>query len=86
MNSRRPFKPNLHNVPKLSKLLLQGGSTEPIYSLAYRIPLLDKIQPCTIGIKANKMVDKIQPYTTGKILWRNWKIQSCWSLCCILFT
>ena len=41
MNSRRPSKPNLPNVPKPSKLLLQRGSTEPISSLAYRIPLLD---------------------------------------------
>ena len=41
MNSRRPSKPNLPNVPKPSNLLLQQGSTEPISSLAYRIPLLD---------------------------------------------
>ena len=41
MNSRRPSKPNLPNVPKPSKLLLQQGSAEPISSLAYRIPLLD---------------------------------------------
>ena len=41
MNSRRPSKPNLPNVPKPSNLLLQRGSTEPISSLAYRIPLLD---------------------------------------------
>ena len=41
MNSRRPSKPNLPNVPKPSKLLLQRGSTEPISSLAYRIPLLN---------------------------------------------
>ena len=41
MNSRRPSKPNLPNVPKPSKLLLQRGSAEPISSLAYRIPLLD---------------------------------------------
>ena len=41
MNSRRPFKPNLPNVPKPSKLLLQWGYAEPISSLAYRIPLLD---------------------------------------------
>ena len=40
MNSRRPSRPNLPNVPKPSKLLLQRGSTEPIFSLAYRIPLL----------------------------------------------
>ena len=41
MNSRRPFKPNLPNVPKSSKLLLQRGYTEPISSLACRIPLLN---------------------------------------------
>ena len=40
MNSRRPSKPNLPNVPKPSKLLLQWGYAEPISSLAYRIPLL----------------------------------------------
>ena len=41
MNSRRPSKPNLSDVPKPSKLLLQRGSAEPISSLTYRIPLLD---------------------------------------------
>ena len=41
MNSRRPSKPNLPNVPKPSKLLLQRGYAEPIYSLACRISLLD---------------------------------------------
>ena len=41
MNSRRPSKPNIPNVPKPSKLLLQRGYAEPISSLAYRIPLLD---------------------------------------------
>ena len=41
MNSRRPSKPNLPNVPKPSKLLLQRGYVEPISSLACRIPLLD---------------------------------------------
>ena len=41
MNSRRPSKPNLSNVPKPSKLLLQWGYAEPISSLACRIPLLD---------------------------------------------
>ena len=41
MNSKRPSKPNLPNVPKPSKLLLQQGYTEPISSLACRIPLLD---------------------------------------------
>ena len=41
MNGRRPSKPNLPNVPKPSKLLLQRGYAEPISSLACRIPLLD---------------------------------------------
>ena len=41
MNNRRPSKPNLPNVPKSSKLLLQRGYAEPISSLACRIPLLD---------------------------------------------
>ena len=43
MNSRRSSKPNLPNVPKPSKLLLQRGYAEPISSLACRIPLLDHI-------------------------------------------
>ena len=41
MNSRRPSKPNLPNVPKPSKLLLQRGYAKPIFSLACRILLLD---------------------------------------------
>ena len=41
MNSRRPSKPNLLNVPKPSKLLLQRDYAEPISSLACLIPLLD---------------------------------------------
>ena len=41
MNSRRPSKPNLPNVPKPFKLLPQWGCAEPISSLAYWIPLLD---------------------------------------------
>ena len=41
MNSRILSKPNLPNVPKPSKILLQRGSAEPISFLAYRIPLLD---------------------------------------------
>ena len=41
MNSRKTSKPNLPNVPKPSKLLLQRGYAEPILSLAFRIPLLD---------------------------------------------
>ena len=41
MNSKRPSKPNLPNVPKPFKLLLQRGYAEPISSLTCRIPLLD---------------------------------------------
>ena len=41
MNSKRPSKPNLPNVPKPSKLLLQRGYAKPISSLACWIPLLD---------------------------------------------
>ena len=41
MNIRRPSKPNLPNVPKPSKLLLQRGYVEPISFLACRIVLLD---------------------------------------------
>ena len=41
MNIRRPSKPNLSNVTKPSKLLLQWGYAEPISSLAYQILLLD---------------------------------------------
>ena len=41
MNSRRPSKPNLPNVPKPTKLLLQRGYAKPISFLACRIPLLD---------------------------------------------
>ena len=41
MNSRRPSKPNLLNIPKPSKLLLQRGYAESISSLAYQILLLD---------------------------------------------
>ena len=41
MNNRKPSKPNLPNVPKPSKLLLQRGYAEPISSLTYWIPLLD---------------------------------------------
>ena len=40
MTSNRPSKPNLPNVPKPFKLLLQRGYTEPISSLTYRILLL----------------------------------------------
>ena len=43
MNSKRPSKPNLPNVPKPSKLLLRRGYIEHISSLTYRIPLLDHI-------------------------------------------
>ena len=40
-NVPKPSKLNLPNVPKPSKLLLQWGYAKPISSLAYRIPLLD---------------------------------------------
>ena len=60
MNSRKLSKPNLPNVPKPSKLLLQRGYTEPIFSLACRIPLLDhsiyqyEISPFLIASKTTK--------------------------------
>ena len=41
MNSKRPSKPNLPNVPKPSKLLFQRGYAELISSLTCRIPLFD---------------------------------------------
>ena len=41
MNSRRPSKPNLPNVLKPSKLLLEQGYVEPISSLTCQILLLD---------------------------------------------
>ena len=41
MNSNRPSKLNLSNVPKPSNLLLQRDYAEPISFLASRIPLLD---------------------------------------------
>ena len=41
MNNNRPSKPNLPNVPKPFKLVLQRGYAESISSLAYQIPLLD---------------------------------------------
>ena len=41
MNSKRLSKPNLPNVSKPSKLLLQRGYVEPISSLTYWIPQLD---------------------------------------------
>ena len=51
MNSKRPSKPNLPNVSKPSKLLLQWGYAEPISSLTYRIPLLDhNINQYEIGL------------------------------------
>ena len=51
MNSRRPSKPNLPNVLKPSKLLLQRGYVEPISSLAYRILLLNhSINQYEIGL------------------------------------
>ena len=50
MTSNRPSKPNLPNVPKPSKLLLQRGYAEPISYLTSRIPLLDySFNQCEIG-------------------------------------
>ena len=70
MNSRRPSKPNLPNVPKPSKLLLQRGSAEPISSLAYRIPLLDhSIYQYEIGLFLTASQSTKQPshrYGYGK--------------------
>ena len=40
VTSRRPFKPNLPNVPKPSKLLTPTGLRQTLSSLAYRIPQL----------------------------------------------
>ena len=60
MNSRRSSKPNLPNVPKPFKLLLQRGYAEHISSLAYRIPLLDhsiyqyEIGPFLISFQSTK--------------------------------
>ena len=68
MNSRRPSKPNLPNVPKRSNLLLQQGSAEPISSLAYRIPLLDhsiyryEIGPFLIASQSTKQPSHIYGY------------------------
>ena len=39
MDNRKPSKPNLPSVPKLSKLIIQQGYAEPISSLAYWILL-----------------------------------------------
>ena len=60
MNSRRLFKPNLPNVPKSSKLLLQRGYVEPISSLACQFLLLDhniyqyEISPFLIASQSTK--------------------------------
>ena len=68
MNSRRPFKPNLPNVPKSSKLLLQRGYAEPISSLVCRIPLLDhsiyqyKINPFLTASQSTKQPSHIYGY------------------------
>ena len=62
MNNRWPSKPNLPNVPKPSKLLLQWGYAEPISSLAYRIPLIDhsinqyEIGPFLIASQSTKQL------------------------------
>ena len=50
MTSNRPSKPNLPNVPKPFKLVLQRGYAESISSLASQIPLLGhSINQCKIG-------------------------------------
>ena len=60
MNNWRPSKPNLPNVPKPSKLLLQRGFAELISSLAYPILLLDhniyqyKINPFLTASQSTK--------------------------------
>ena len=62
MTSNRPSKPNLPNVPKPSKLLLQWGYAEPISSLAFRIPLLDhSINQCEIGFFLTASQNTKQP-------------------------
>ena len=68
MNSRRPSKSNLPNVPKSSKLLLQRGYAEPISSLAYRILLLDhsinqyEIGPFLTASQSTKQLSHIYGY------------------------
>ena len=74
MNSRRPFKPNLPNVPKPSNLLLQRGYVEPISSLTYRIPLLDhsinqyEICPFLTAFQSTKQPSHIYGYSEKKFL------------------
>ena len=68
MNSRRPSKPNLRNVPKPSKLLLQRGYAEPISSLAGWIPLLNhsiyqyEINPFLTTSQSTKQLSHIYGY------------------------
>ena len=68
MNSRRSTKPNLPNVPKPSKLLLQRGCVEPISSLSYRISLFDhsiyqyEIGPFLIASQSTKQPSHIYEY------------------------
>ena len=70
MNSRRPSKPNLPNVPKPSKLLLQRGSAEPISSSAYRIPLLDhSIYQYEIGLFLTASQSKHQTAFSQILVW-----------------
>ena len=74
MNSRRPSKPNLPNVPKPSKLLLQRGSAEPISSLTYWIPLLDhsiyqyEIGPFLTAFQSTKQLSHRYGYGEKKVL------------------
>ena len=50
MNSNRPSKPNLPNVPKPSKLLAPTRLRRTYFFLASRIPLLNhNINQCEIG-------------------------------------
>ena len=74
MNSRRPSKSNLPNVPKPSKLLLQRGSAELISSLAYKIPLLDhsiyqyEIGPFLTASQSTKQPSDRYGYSEKKVL------------------
>ena len=72
MNSRKPYKPNLLNVPKPSKLLLQRVYAEPISSLACQILLLDhsiyqyEVGPfLTVSQRPNGLLIDIGPVRKG---------------------
>ena len=74
MNSRKSSKPNLPNVPKPSKLLLQLGYTEPISSFTYRILLLDHciyqydIGPLLTASQSTKQLPHKYEYGEKKVL------------------